>query len=111
MVAADRLRQAVIWQGRYHRPVRRLIKLGLVILATRVFMHWWRSRGAHQEPMAVAPANDPADELRRKIAESREDEKDVAGDEPPTASVAERRTEVHEQGRAAVDEMKSSDEG
>ncbi len=90
--------------------MRRLIKLGLFILATRVFMRWWKSRSAHQEPIAASPADDPADELRRKLAESREDET-VGDDEPPAASVAERRTDVHEQGRAALDEMKSSDEG
>lgn len=91
--------------------MRRLIKLGLVILATRVFMRWWKSRSAHQEPIAASPADDPADELRRKLAESREDETAVSDDEPPAASVADRRTDVHEQGQAALDEMKSSDEG
>ena len=52
---------------------------------------------------------DPADELRQKLAESRVDEAD---DEPaPEESVEDRRAEVHEQGRAALDEMKPSDEG
>ena len=52
---------------------------------------------------------DPADELRQKLAESRVDEAD---DEPASEeSVEDRRAEVHEQGRAALDEMKPSDEG
>ena len=56
----------------------------------------------------MAPV-DPADELRQKLAESRVDEAD---DEPASEeSVEDRRAEVHEQGRAALDEMKPSDEG
>ena len=59
-------------------------------------------------PAAMAPV-DPADELRQKLAESRVDEAD---DEPASEeSVEDRRAEVHEQGRAALDEMKPSDEG
>jgi hypothetical protein len=90
--------------------VRKLIKIGLIILGIRAFLHWRKSRQAQPGTTAVTPADDPADELRRKLAESRED--DVAvDDEPPAASVARRRTEVHEHGQAALDEMKSSDEG
>ena len=90
--------------------MRKLIKIGLIILGIRAFLHWRKSRQVQPETSAVTPADDPADELRRKLAESREDEA-ADDDEPPAASVAERRTEVHEHGRAALDEMKSSDEG
>ena len=65
---------------------------------------------AELDASSPAPrATDPADELRQKLAESRVDEAD---DEPTSEeSVEDRRTEVHEQGRAALDEMKPSDEG
>ncbi len=78
---------------------------------------FWRRR-----PQAVAePSPEPtteeqddrADELRAKLAESRaEDEPSPAEpdapDEPPEA-VEERRQRVHEEGRAALDEMKSDE--
>lgn len=60
---------------------------------------------------AASPAldEDPADELRRKLAESRAE----ADDEPapaPEASVEERRASVHDDARAALDEMKANEE-
>ena len=71
------------------------------------------------EPMPEpAPTEDPAEELRAKLAESRTGET-VVVDEPPPEPVAEeepavdpdppedRRRRVHEEGRAALDEMKS----
>jgi hypothetical protein len=56
-----------------------------------------------------APADDPADELRRKLADARDDGA-PATDDPaePEAGVDERRSEVHEEGRAAIDEMQRS---
>jgi hypothetical protein len=99
-----------ICQGRYHRPVGKLIKIALIILGILAFLHWRKNRRAQQEMVTAPPVADPADELRRRIAESRDDETTVE-DEPPAASVAERRTDVHEHGRAALDEMKPSDEG
>jgi hypothetical protein len=97
---------------RYHRPVRKLIKIALVILGIRALLRWWKRRNAERDALPAAPADDPADELRRKLAESREDVSvDDAVEPAATVSVDERRTEVHEQGRAALDEMKSSDEG
>ena len=100
-----------VWQGRYHRPVRKLIKLALVALGIRAFLHWRKSRREARAGAPAEPVADPADELRRKLAESRDDVvlEEVA--EPPAASVTDRRAEVHEQGRAALDEMKSTDEG
>lgn len=90
--------------------MRRLIKLVLVALGIRAFLRWRKRRQeAQATPSAADPTADPADELRRKLAESREDEAIVA-EEPPAAAVADRRADVHEQGRAALDEMKPSDE-
>jgi hypothetical protein len=91
--------------------VRRLIQIAVVALGIRAFLRWRRRRQEGQEAAPVAPVGDadPADELRRKLAESREEEPAVDS-ESPTAAVADRRAEVHEQGRSALDQMKSSDE-
>ena len=97
--------------GRYDRPVRKLIKLALVALGIRAFLHWRKSRKEAPASAPVPePAADPADELRRKLADSRDDVVSEEVEEPPAASVTDRRAEVHEQGRAALDEMKSTDE-
>lgn len=60
----------------------------------------WKRRPA--EPATV----DPADELRAKLAETREPEATPFFDEvaePETPE--ERRRRVHEEGRSAIDEM------
>lgn len=93
--------------------MRKLIKITLTALGIYAFLRWRKQRKAEAELPASSPAatgpSDPADELRQKLAESRVDEAD---DEPaPEESVEDRRVEVHEQGRAALDEMKPSDEG
>jgi hypothetical protein len=90
--------------------VRRLIKIALVALGIRAFLAWRKKRKEARAtaPPAPLPAADPADELRQKLAESREDTD--APDEPPAATVADRRADVHEQGRATIDAMKSTDE-
>jgi hypothetical protein len=90
--------------------VRKLIKLALVALGIRAFLRWRKSRReAQTTPTAFRQEADPADELRRKLADSRDDVPDEAV-EPPAAPVSDRRAEVHDQGRATLDEMKSSDE-
>lgn len=91
--------------------MRKLIKLALVALGIHAFRRWRKSRKEAQAGVpAVESATDPADELRRKLAESRDDVVPDEVDPPPAASVADRRADVHEQGRAVLDEMKPSDE-
>jgi hypothetical protein len=91
--------------------VRKLIKIALVALGIRAFLRWRKSRReAQATPTASEQEADPADELRRKLAESRDEGAADAVEEPPAADVADRRAKVHEQGRATLDEMKSSDE-
>jgi hypothetical protein len=72
-----------------------------------------RLRRRREEPAAV----DPADELRRKLDESRSivserdefEEGETPVDRAESASgVDERRRQVHEQGRSAVEEMQGS---
>jgi hypothetical protein len=53
------------------------------------------------------PAADPAEELRRKLEESRTDE--APSPEPPGSeepALDERRRAVHDRGRASIDEMR-----
>jgi hypothetical protein len=82
-----------------------------------VAYRFWRRHGQPAaEPSTAAPEtaaqDERAEELREKLAESR------AGDEPspaepsqaepdePPEAVEERRQRVHDEGRAALDEMK-----
>ena len=68
-----------------------------------------------RRPAGAPPAPDPADELRRKLDESRalaaERDEFEAGEtpvdqaEPAGESVEDRRRRVHEDARAAADEM------
>jgi hypothetical protein len=62
-------------------------------------------------PASEPVEDDPAEELRRKLASTREAlgvGEARAGE--PEESVEERRAGVHEQGRAAIDEMQRSTE-
>jgi hypothetical protein len=57
------------------------------------------------------PAADPAAALKAKLADARaggepEEPPPAAAAEPPEAAVDDRRRAVHEQGRAAIDEMR-----
>jgi hypothetical protein len=61
-------------------------------------------RTAEPSTEAEPEQEDPATELRRKLADSRGDE---PGSEP---ALEERRSEVHDQARAAIDEMHRSAE-
>lgn len=95
--------------ARYHRRVRKLIKLAIIAFGIRAFMRWRKSRQQAEATPPTQETSDPADELRRKLAESRDDTADAAAS-PPEAAVADRRAEVHEAGREALDEMTPSDE-
>jgi hypothetical protein len=90
--------------------MRKLLTWIVVTLGIAALIRKLRRRGAEAEPTpAVPPAEDPADELRQKLAESR------SADEPAEASspeetVEDRRAEVHDQGRVTLDEMRPSDD-
>jgi hypothetical protein len=84
--------------------------LGGAVWGVVAYRLWkrWRKPLAATGPDAAEP-DDRAEELRAKLAESR------ASDEPSPAepgespeSVEERRRRVHEEGRAAIDEMRDS---
>jgi hypothetical protein len=89
-----------------------------------VAYRFWRRHQATEaapEPEAPEAPAEPdarADELRAKLAETREPEPQPAAEavveespaaepEPEPESPDERRSRVHEEGRAALDDMKS----
>src|SRR5438132_14240064 len=81
------------------------------------FLFFRRRRRPELMPPAL-PETDPAAELRRKLDESRplvEERDEFESAETPVDLAAapgeleERRRYVHEQGRAAVDEMRATD--
>ena len=88
--------------------MRRLLTWIVVTLGIAAIVRRLRRRSQADETSGpVAEKDDPADELRQKLAESRSDETPVA--EPaatPEATVEERRADVHEQGRSTLDEMR-----
>jgi len=78
--------------------VRRLLALLGGIALVRAWLARRRSR----------TTLDPADELRRRLEESRElaaDQEEFAAGETPV-DADERRREVHDRGRSAIDEMR-----
>ena len=93
----------------------------LLALAGVVWLYLKRG-GRRPEPVGhePAPAGDPAEELRRKLDETKEREEPVSHLaepeplEPPAPVVSEeleaRRREVHERARAAADEMRDTSE-
>ena len=96
--------------------MRRLLKWALITLGIAALVRKLRSkREAAAESAsdatvstktsvtvtATTTTDDPADELRRRLADTREPES-------ADASVDDRRSEIHGQGRSAIDEMRSS---
>lgn len=89
--------------------VAKLLKWIVVTVGITALVRWFRRRRA--EPEIAAPATgDPAEELRQKLAESRDEEEPAEAPAATETSVDERRADVHEQGRATLDEMKPPDE-
>ncbi len=77
--------------------------------AGALFVFRWRLR--RRKPV---DAPDHAEELKRKLEQSRTAEPVPPAPEAPpepAAGVEERRREVHERGRAAIDEMRSRGAG
>ena len=87
--------------------------IGGVAGGVAAYKFWRRRPQTTSEPTADSTPEEKdarAEELRARLAESR------ASDEPspvepgePEEAVEERRQRVHDEGRAALDEMKSDD--
>jgi len=95
--------------------MRKLLMWIVVSVGVAALVRKLRRRGdegtSEVESADESPADDPADELRRKLAGTRDDEAPAADDAAePEATIDDRRTEVHEEGRAAIDEMQQSTE-
>ena len=94
--------------------MRKLLKWIVVTIGIAALVRWFKRSGTESDTDFAAPsqpaADDPADELRRKLAETREADEPEEAPETPDSTVEERRADVHEQGRATLDEMKPSDE-
>lgn len=74
------------------------------VAAYRLWKRWRRPEVAATAP--AAEADDRAEELRAKLAETRAHEEPAPPEpEAHAESVEERRRRVHEEGRAAIDEM------
>jgi len=96
------------------QDVRRLFgwMAGLVSIAAlaRVLARRRRDERRAAEPQAVA--QDPAEELRRKLSETREaaGATDPAGPHEPTETLEERRSRVHAKAREAIEAMQDAPE-
>jgi hypothetical protein len=87
--------------------VRRLLTWIAVTLGIAALVRWLsRRRGQPATSPPDSAVADPADELRRKLDASRE--------APPAGgqetSVEERRSEVHEQARSTLEDMRPTDD-
>ena len=68
---------------------------------------WFRRRRKHAAPAPEpAPGTDPADELRRKLDQSRGSADEPVVPPPPEPSVEERRRDVHERARESIERMR-----
>ena len=97
--------------SRYHRPVKRALTsiAGLVGIAA---LGRWLSQRRHPAPTVPepteAPADDPAEELRRKLASARQPAPEQETATEPAAqeeTLEERRSRVHAKAREAIDAM------
>jgi hypothetical protein len=81
---------------------------GLVGIAALARLLARRERAARRETAAL-PAPDPAEELRRKLSESRDvpEVTTAAPAEAPTGTLEERRARVHAKAQEAMGAMES----
>lgn len=90
--------------------MRKLLTWVVVSFGIAALVRKLRARAHADEHPVTAAGSDPAEELRQKLAETREDEMPVPGAPPlPEPTLDERRADVHEEGRAAIDEMQKPD--
>lgn len=114
--------------------MRKLITWIIVTIGIAALVRKLRSRGKADEAEQPPPAADPADELRQKLASTRDTEPEPAAEaetapaepvaaaeefrpvEPSTpepasdTAIDERRAEVHDEGRTAIEEMRKATE-
>ena len=74
--------------------------IALLAGALGAFAFWRRRRRRGSEPEVS-----PADELKAKLAESREAEEEPAAEPELQSDLDARRREVHDRARGAIDEL------
>jgi hypothetical protein len=80
----------------------------LAVVGAFGLMAWWRKRRHIDETPSVDLGPDPADELRAKLAESREADDDEPPAPEPERSPLDpqsRRKDIHERARASMDDL------
>ncbi len=86
--------------------MRRLVRWLIGVASALAIWRVWSRR--HRQP-DVAPEPDPAEELRRKLAETRDDEP-LMVDEPETPETLDtRRARVHAKAQEAMDAMREEE--
>jgi hypothetical protein len=103
--------------------MRKLLTWIVVTIGIAALVRKLRGRSRKSDEGEAPASTDPADELREKLASSREPSSEAQATtetfqvvEPPTPEPAseetidERRADVHDEGRAAIDEMRKSTE-
>src|SRR3954468_18767209 len=101
--------------SRYHRGVKRAFASVAGLIGLAAVGRWL---GKHKHPVSSpaetvevtppveATAADPAEELRRKLADARGAEPEAAAaPQAPAETLAERRARVHAKAREAIDSM------
>jgi hypothetical protein len=85
---------------------------GLVSIAALARMLARRRRHQTHAPEQQAVAQDPADELRRKLSETREaaGTTESSGPSEPTETLDERRSRVHAKAQEAIEAMQDAPE-
>ncbi len=103
--------------SRYHRTVKRALAWFAGLVGVAALGRWLAQRqqpaASGSTPDPTTPAVDPAEELRRKLADAREtepaaepdDEPDLADATVAGESLDERRARVHAKAREAIDAM------
>jgi hypothetical protein len=85
-----------------------VVTLGIAALVRRLRRRPEPRQPAYAPPPDADAEPDPADELRRKLAESRVE--DASANPAGESSVEERRAAVYEQSRSTLDEMQDTSE-
>jgi hypothetical protein len=87
--------------------MRKLLTWVVVTFGVATLLRRLKHRRRRAEP--ALSTGDPAAELRQKLAETRTEA--VPAEPAPESPVAERRATVHDEGRAALEEMQAHDRG
>ena len=94
-------------RSRYHRSVKRALAWFAGLVGIAALGRWLSRRRRPAESIAEPPtavADDPAEELRRKLADARQPQPEVEP-VPPEETLEERRARVHAKARDAIDAM------